>query len=266
MSTITQNWNEDIIRYIIKNIDKKTGLNGAELSIELVNNNSYYGRYSGENRKFLFNVKLFNNPSTKESEVIDTIRHEYAHFYTHVCNLKHYIGFARNEIHHGRDWKWACRMVGARPRAYCTPENYAYWTIQQAKAAYEADDIIAFKILDFINKWDQVPVDDDIAARMRANIKARYPDSYFEAGDKVLHAEQGYGTVIEAIPFRYWSQKIEVRFEDNTSGIYTAKEISKIVNGKAVIFEGSRKRNAAKSTGPEQLTLEDLYPSIFNTP
>lgn len=82
-------WTEDKIRFIIRKLDEKTGLNGAVLPIVF----NSYGRFLGhyryvEPKTFGFNRKFFNNPSTGETKVIDVIRHEYAYYYVDVAHLE----------------------------------------------------------------------------------------------------------------------------------------------------------------------------------
>lgn len=75
MSTFTQNWTEDKIRAIIHTLDEKTGLDGASLPISFSSYGWFLGHYRYvEPKSFGFNRKFFNNPLTKEAEVIDVIR------------------------------------------------------------------------------------------------------------------------------------------------------------------------------------------------
>lgn len=88
MSTLTKTWTVDKIRSIIRKLDEKTGLNGASLSITISGSGRSLGYYQyAAPKSFGFNRKFFNDPLTKESEVIDVIRHEYAHYYDDAANL-----------------------------------------------------------------------------------------------------------------------------------------------------------------------------------
>ena len=63
-------------------------------------------------------------------------------------------------------------------------------------------------------------------------MKERNPNAFYEIGDEVLHPRIGFGIVQDAIPHDRWTQKIHVHFENNTDGVFTAKELCKVINGK----------------------------------
>ncbi len=239
MSIITKTWTEDKIRAIIRKLDEKTGLNGAALPIAF---NCYgeslgYYRYV-EPKAFGFNRKFFNGYFTSEAEVIDVIRHEYAHYYVDAAHLERYIGHSRRETSHGADWRWACKMVGADPSRCHDAAAFIDrdWTVEEATAAYNADDVVNFDILSYLNRWHQIPADAETASKRLTHIKERIPDSYYEAGDEVLHPKRGFGTVVDAIPHDYWTQRLYIRFEDRSDGVFDAKDIFKIVDGVAIPY------------------------------
>ena len=129
-----------------------------------------YGWFLGhyryvEPKAFGFNRKFFNDPATGEAEVIDVIRHEYAHYYVDVTHLERYIGHSRRETSHGDDWKWACKMVGADPtRRHNNSDSIGKkWSITEAMASYNADDVAEFDALSYLGKWHQAPVDSETA-------------------------------------------------------------------------------------------------------
>lgn len=233
MSTITKIWTEDKIRFIIRKLDAKTGLNGAALPIAFKCNGRVLGQYSHKPKAFRFNRMFFNAPSTGEAEAIDVIRHEYAHYYVDATFLAQYIGHSSRETHHGDDWKWACRMVGALPtrchdKAAFIDKN---WSLAEALAAHNAEDVTEFNVRAYLNKWKQAPIDPESAARMLAHIKERTPYAcYYETGDEVFHLRRGVGTVEETTPCSDWTQKIYVRFMDRSTGVFDAKDIYKIVD------------------------------------
>lgn len=244
MSTFTKNWSVEKIRAIIRKLDEKTGLNGAELPIDFSSYGWFLGHYRYvEPKAFGFNRKFFNDPYTKEAEVLDVIRHEYAHYYDDVANLAKYIGHSRRETSHGDDWKWACKMVGADPTRCHNADIFSSknWTAKEALAAYNAEDIEKFDILAFLAKWDQVPVDAETAEKLLNRIKERNPNAFYEIGDEVLHPRIGFGIVQDAIPHDRWTQKIHVHFENNTDGVFTAKELCKVINGKVLANTPQRK-------------------------
>ena len=147
-------------------------------------------------------------------------------------------------------------MVGAVPKHCYYPSDFKYinWTVEEARAAYRADDVPAFDILPFIDKWGQVPVDEQKAGEMLSQVKAQYPHGYYETGDRVFHPLVGYGTVVAAIPCNYWTQKICVRFDrDGTEKVYRNKDLSKIIDGKIVPFKKDANR---------QISIEELLSSM----
>lgn len=174
MPTYTKTWTEDKIRAIIRKLDEKTGLNGAELPIAFNSYGWFLGHYHYVEPKACgLNRKFFDDLTTNEAEVIDVIRHEYAHYYVDAANLARYIGHSRRETSHGSDWKWACKMVGADPTRCHNAAifNDNNWTIDEAMDAYNANDVTSFDILSYLNKWHRVPVDDDTASKALMRIK-----------------------------------------------------------------------------------------------
>ena len=244
MSTITKTWTENEIRFIIRKLDEKTGLNGAALPIAFKCNGRVLGQYCHESKAFSFNRKFFNAPSTGEAEVINVIRHEYAHYYVDIAHLEQYIVHSSRERSHGNDWKWACQMVGALPVRCHDKADFAdkKWSLMEALAAYNAEDVAEFDILAYLNKWHQVPIAPDAAARMLAHIKERTPYAYYyEVGDEILHPQRGFGTIEETLPRNEWTQMIYVRFQDRSDGTFYAKDICKIVNGVAIPYKTNRR-------------------------
>lgn len=236
MFSITKVWTEEKIRFIIHKLDEKTGLSGADLPIAFKAYGNTLGNYQYvEPKAFGFNRKFFNASSTNEAEVIDVIRHEYAHYYCDVAHLAHYIGHSVRETSHGDDWKWACKMVGADPTRCHNASIFSNknWSEKEAAAVYNAEDVKAFNILSYLKTWDQVPMDSDSAARVLTRIKESTPNSYFEDGDEIVHPKRGFGIVIETIPCKYRTQKVQVLFEDLTDGVFRANELCKIVDGVA---------------------------------
>ena len=257
MSSITSKWDEDMIRNILSNLDRKTGLKGATIPIHIARHAGAIGCFENKDGlQFWFRPDFIDDPSVNEAAVVDLFRHEYAHYYVYAARLDKYIGHARNETSHGKDWKWACKMVGAVPKAgyYSSDFQYINWTATEAAAAYNADDIPAFDVLGFIDRWGQVPVDDQKAAEMLSRVKAQYPHAYYETGDRAFHPICGYGTVVDAIAYNYWTQKICVRFDrDHSEKVYRNNAISKIIDGKIVPF--------SKNTNT-QISIEELLASM----
>ena len=240
MSTITRFWKEDKIRYIIRKLDEKTGLNGAALPIVLNRTKCRLGcyRYGTELEQFRFSLAFMNNPATPEAAVVDLIRHEYAHYYARTAQLYRYFKTYSYRHGHGKDWQWACKLVKAVPSAYYEEKDFSdkNWSMQEAEDAYEAKDVPVFNILSYIKKWDQAPVDPDSAAKYLACIKEHNPNAYYEAGDEVLHPKRGFGKVCDAVPFDHNIQRLYVRFEDSSEGIFSARDVCKMVDGTAISY------------------------------
>ena len=133
--------------------------------------------------------------------MIDVIRHEYAHYYVDVAHLERYIGHSRRETSHGDDWKWACKMVGADPtRCHNNSDSISKkWSLTDAIAAYNADDVVEFDVLAYLNKWHQAPGDSETASKTLTRIKERNPYAYYEIGDEILHPKRGFG-IVEDLP------------------------------------------------------------------
>lgn len=237
MSTITSNWTEEKIRSIIRNLDRKTGLDGASLPIKFASHWYSIGYYNhGLEKHFGFKRSFFNSPSTNEAEVIDVIRHEYAHYYVDVVDGL--TGQSHAGSPHGSFWKWACKMVGAVPNRCHNPQMFhdKNWSVEEAINAYNAADIEEFDIIAFYEKWNQLPLDDITAGKMLRCIKARNPDTYYEIGDEILHTKRGFGVVEDVIPHDYRTQKVFIRFEDQDYGVFDASDLCKIVDGVAIPF------------------------------
>jgi len=130
-------------------------------------------------------------------------------------------------------------MVGADPTRCHSAATFSdkNWTIDEATAAYNANDVQAFDILAYLTRWHRIPADADTAFKTLNRIKERNPNAYYEIGDEVLHPKRGFGTVEDAIPHDYWTQKIYVRFEDDSDGVFDAQDICKIVDGVAIPYK-----------------------------
>lgn len=116
MSALTGVWSVEKIRAVMVHLDRKTGLHGAELPIEMGKAVSYLGRYyCGERKSFYFSKHHLNDPAFRESEAIELIRHEYAHYYVDAAGLRPFFQDGRAH-HHGPSWQYACKMVGASGR------------------------------------------------------------------------------------------------------------------------------------------------------
>lgn len=136
MSSITKEWTEELFRKELKKIDdfvyKKMGivLEGATLPITLKNRSYLLGTFSQRDMAFTFSVNFFNTDIPEEC-AIDIIRHEYAHYYAYAV-----LGYKGG---HGKEFKIACNIVGARPSTHYSREfeKYKRYFEEQRNAHYE---------------------------------------------------------------------------------------------------------------------------------
>ncbi|MCR5249438.1 MAG: hypothetical protein K6E50_02395 [Lachnospiraceae bacterium] len=151
MSALTNAWTEEKIRSLIRKLDEKTGLNGASLPIRLIDRGETLGYYYYDGEKyFRFLPAFLNDPGLEEAAAVDTIRHEYAHYYVDATGLGRYFG---EKLHgHGKAWKLACRLLGVVPKARHDPGDFrdVKWSRKEAKAAYNAEDVAAFDIREYL--------------------------------------------------------------------------------------------------------------------
>ena len=241
MSVLTEKWTEDKIRYIIRKLDEKTGLNGLALPIRFTRGMcrlGYFRYYPEDKNEFGFSLTFLNDPETPESAAVDLIRHEYAHYYVKASRLHRYYNSFSYRHGHGSDWTWACKLVKAVPNAIYVKSDFAdkVWTPEEAQDAYDGKDIPSFKILSYLEKWDQAPIDPDNAVKYLSSLKQHNPDAYYEAGDEVLHPKRGFGIVRDAVPFDYNIQKVYICFEDKSDGIFSTRDICKMVDGVAIPY------------------------------
>lgn len=76
---------------------------------------------------------------------------------------------------------------------------------------------------------------------MAAHIKERNPGAYYAVGNEVFHPKRGFGGVCDTIPHENWSQKIYVRFEDQTDGVFDGKDLCKIVDGVVIPYQTKKR-------------------------
>lgn len=51
------------------------------------------------------------------------------------------------------------------------------------------------------------------------------PEGFFEAGNIVIHPLRGFGVVVDTIPCVDYTQKIYVRFDDKTEGVFGSQNL-----------------------------------------
>lgn len=205
MSTLTRNWTEEKFRFVIKNLDKKTGLSGAELRIELTEHDDSIAAFchNGDKAYFRFCVSRFNDPEFKELAAIETIRHEYAHYYTHAANLDEWIYDPRRLGGHEKSWEYACKMVEILPNRYYCSNYYKDKdiSIQQAKSLVYAEDVEMIRVLDYIKRWNSLPMKKEELLSSTEKLKEKFPEcEIYHELDMVEHFLYGKGIVVDTRP------------------------------------------------------------------
>lgn len=111
-------WTLEMIREEILRLDKLTGLHGAGIPCSMTKRKSICGEFiqpecwmrkKEERMAFVFSRPFFESLSGtgKELSKLDTVRHEYAHFYAYMHG---YDGI------HGEPFRAACKIVDCYPR------------------------------------------------------------------------------------------------------------------------------------------------------
>ena len=239
MLLLTTDWSEDMFRGAIRKLDEKTGLDGAKLDIQLFEGGRRLGYYRrGVPGTFGFNLSFFNSLTVNAAEKLDVIRHEYAHYYDFVTKLDTFIVRSKREKVHGADWKFACRMLNANPRSRHNSALFKdiNWSAEDIEARYNAEDVRKLDIRSYLKRWNQVPLDEEKTQKIIACIKKKNLNGYYDIGDIILHPLRGYGTVLDAIPCVELRQKVYVRFDDQTEGIFISEDLWKFVDGVAVPY------------------------------
>lgn len=218
MSTITKVWTEEKFRFVLINLDKKTGLSGAKLEIKLTDDDESIASFccNGRNTFFKFNISRFNDPKFKELAAIETIRHEYAHYYSHAVELKKWIYDSRHLGGHEKSWEYACKMIEIEPKRYYNSEYYADKdiTVAQARSLIYAEDIETINVLEYIRNWNNLPLKKQEHKEGTERLKENFPHAkIFSELDVVEHFLFGKGFVVQTRP-EYNGQRVLVLFFD----------------------------------------------------
>lgn len=114
-------WNEERVREVIRELDKRTGLTGAALPISFNNAKCTLGQFYFDENKisgFKFSNWYYQDPNWPEEVAIATIKHEYAHYMDYEIY---------GNIGHGMTWKACCGKIGvAAVRLYHDSEAEYY--------------------------------------------------------------------------------------------------------------------------------------------
>ena len=112
-------WNEYRIRQELKRLDTKTGLHGATLPIHFSNTKCLLGQYNALEMSFKFSNFYFQDEDWPVEEAFDVIRHEYAHYMSHMI-------FGEKGLGHNKYWRKCCNDVGANPTRCYNSERSEY--------------------------------------------------------------------------------------------------------------------------------------------
>ena len=225
MSALTREWSVEKIRAVMVHLDRKTGLHGAELPIEMGKAVSYLGRYyCGE----------------RESEAIELIRHEYAHYYVDAAGLRPLFQDGRAH-HHGPSWQYACKMVGASGRRVFGQDLLPELTAAELVRRFRAEDVRAFDMCGYISMWNRLPSEPQQSARRMAAVERNnHRDRVFYPGDEVLFPQRGFGRVLAMEPVPS-GQLLYIRFESGVEETLHARYVFKVVDG-VIKTEGVRRK------------------------
>ena len=118
MSTVKKKqtkWPRERILEEIRRLDAQTVLNGTKVTIRLYAEPEPLGYFTFIDpirMTFGFSSTRFEEPGFTDTEALDIIRHEYAHYMEYQL-----YGFSSD---HGPDWQACCRKIGARPEKLYT--------------------------------------------------------------------------------------------------------------------------------------------------
>ncbi len=110
---VTYDWMKTFIRDEMERLANETGYSIDKLYLQFKDNPAskavaYFERCGDEPLGFCFFLNHFDKSST--NEIIDTCRHEFAHYIVCMQNAGHHP-----ENAHGTKWKDVCGDVGCRP-------------------------------------------------------------------------------------------------------------------------------------------------------
>lgn len=140
-NTKNMRWPRERIRQEIRQLDHRTGLNGTRLAIDFSEDEKTIGSFTHTAGNiplhFTFSTRFFERPSFSDAEVIDVIRHEFAHYMKCVRHPD------VEEDSHGPLWQQCCREIGAVPQArHSYSTQYRAERLQQHMLLSDADEIV----------------------------------------------------------------------------------------------------------------------------
>lgn len=230
MSALTPIWTVDKIREIYRALDQKTGLRGGELPIILQSTRKRLGAFypSPGHEKFSFSLQYLNDPDFPESEAIQLLRHEYAHYYDYTAKIWKWLPPGRTS-HHGVDWKFACSMISALPRrCYSRSKPIPELTPTEAERKRKAEDVRSCDICMYLKNWNKLPLPEKEESYFNLLLEKQYgPYGYYKPGDWCLHKTRGYGCVFDTRP-EPGIQLLYVCYKDGHTFVETNQSVYKI--------------------------------------
>lgn len=230
MSTLTKEWTIEKFKIVLKCLDLKTGLSGTTLDVYFMNDEGVVGcfDFSSEKWSFGFSKKTFNDPNFKEAAAIETIRHEYAHYYNHVAKLGELLPcYKQSPSGHGDDWAFACKMVNIDPNRCYSSSSYEDrdLTVGEARELLMANDVEKIDILEYIAKWGRLPLTKDEYNESNNKLENMLgAHALFKPMDNIQHCIYGKGFVSDVRP----SAKSQLVYA------YFYKEGYRLVNNRVV--------------------------------
>lgn len=261
MSKLYGKWNVEDIRGVIRNLDKKTGMDGASIHIYLnktLNDGSTLGQYHpGSNnlcRSFSFSLKYFNDKNFNDLGAIDVIKHEYCHYIVDALCLEKLF---HEKATHGRAWKTVCGLLNTdQDSSYCA-WHFPKPTEDSFTRAYMSEDIKPVDILTQIDRWGlSLPSLQRRRYLEKALIKKYTRLRVFSDGDSVVHSAFGFGMVLDTLPCVN-KQYLFVEFEKGETRIVQNRYVYKVVNGE--IKKPVSKSMIKRSNVNYQELFEDAY-------
>lgn len=170
MSALTGEWSVEKIRAVMVHLDRKTGLHGAELPIEMGKAVSYLGRYyCGERKSFYFSTHHLNDPAFPR---IGGDRADPPRIRALLCGrgrLRAVLS-GRKSTPPRPSWQYACKMVGASGRRVFGQDLLPELTAAELVRRFRAEDVRAFDMCGYIRMWNRLRPN-------RSSLRAGWPPS-----------------------------------------------------------------------------------------
>ncbi len=234
MSKMYGKWNSEDIRKVMVELDKKTGMNGADLDIcvcESFRSPKALGTYTPKQKNvskgsFTFSPLYFNDPLFSDEAAVDVIRHEYCHFLVDALNLKEVYDDTEA---HGIAWKTVCGLMNTDSIGYYKP--YRFWNISEERFLHllVADDIDPINIIEQIDRWGlNLPSMRKRSYMEKRLIKKFTKKGLFKVNDVIMHDTYGRGIVLDTMPDMN-KQFLFVRFGDDETRIVQNRRVSRAI-------------------------------------